>query len=152
MMIPDKAGVLVDEVPLSLRYDEQAELFLSVDLLSLAGYEKDRPIDVVVKTNSDTYIGLLCEVKAFGWFGSKRVIFGGILFMFTFVAILAEKFHRIYATFLGSFSALCMVALIYDRPDFGIATGHVDFGTLGLLYAMMANVAESGRRPRAAAS
>jgi Na+/H+ antiporter NhaD/arsenite permease-like protein len=140
LMIPDKAGVLVDEVPLSLRYDEQAELFLSVDLLSLAEYEKDRPIDVVVKTNSDTYIGLLCEVKAFGWFGSKRVIFGGILFMFTFVAILAEKFHRIYATFLGSFSALCMVALIYDRPDFGIATGHVDFGTLGLLYAMMANV------------
>jgi Na+/H+ antiporter NhaD/arsenite permease-like protein len=95
---------------------------------------------VVVETNSPKHIGLLCEVKAFGWFGRQRVLFGGILFLITFVGILAEKFHRIYATFIGSMSAICMVALIYDRPDFKMACHHVDFSTLGLLYAMMANV------------
>ena len=58
-------------------------------------------------------------MRPFGWFGRMRVYWGFIIFAFTFVGVLAEQFHRLYATFFGSFAAL---------------------------------VAESGRRPRAAAS
>ena len=33
-----------------------------------------------------------------------------------------------------------MVAFVYERPDFKVTTSYIDFSTLALLYAMMANV------------
>jgi Na+/H+ antiporter NhaD/arsenite permease-like protein len=122
--------------------EKENELFLTVDLTDPAlEYDmKGDRVKIIIKTDHNEAHGLLCEVISFGWFGRQRVIWGAILFCITFVGVLAEKFHRIYATFFGSFLALVMVGTLYDRPTFQTAASKIDWGTLALLYAMMANV------------
>jgi Na+/H+ antiporter NhaD/arsenite permease-like protein len=145
LKIPSASGIDVNDdgsVKKALKETRQNELFLTVDLTDprLAYDKGGKGVKVVIKTDNAVPHGILCEVKAFGWFGRQRVLWGGVLFFITFVGVLAEKFHRVYATFFGSFLALVMVGTLYDRPTFQTAASLIDWSTLALLYAMMANV------------
>jgi Na+/H+ antiporter NhaD/arsenite permease-like protein len=145
LKIPPGSGLDVNDdgsLKKSMKEDKQNELFLTVDLTDSA-FKFDNSGDqlkVVIRTDNHEPHGVMCEVRPFGWFGRMRVYWGFIIFAFTFVGVLAEQFHRLYATFFGSFAALVMVGTLYDRPTFQTAASLIDWGTLALLYAMMANV------------
>ncbi|KAF4707439.1 protein kinase, partial [Perkinsus olseni] len=85
-------------------------------------------------------VSFLLEPMLLGSVARYRVLIAGILFLCTFILIVTEMIHRVYATFIGSMLGLFLIALLHEVPELEDIMAMVDFGTLMLLFSMMVNV------------
>ncbi|KAF4677085.1 protein kinase [Perkinsus chesapeaki] len=132
---------------LQLHTNFEAELFENVDLVPIFNEESIStgdgrvPLKLLIWVDRDgPPISFLFEPLLLGNVARYRVVIAGILFLATFILIITEKIHRVYATFIGSMLGLFLIALLHEVPELMDIMAMVDFGTLMLLFSMMVNV------------
>ncbi|KAF4751690.1 protein kinase [Perkinsus olseni] len=132
---------------LPLMTNVEAEFFENVDLVPLYDeYDVPTgdgrvPLKLLVWVEGEgSPVSFLLEPMLLGSVARYRVLIAGILFLCTFILIVTEIIHRVYATFIGSMLGLFLIALLHEVPELEDIMAMVDFGTLMLLFSMMVNV------------
>jgi len=91
-----------------------------------------RVLEETMKGTQSTYahrrsdpltLGAKIQFMEMGWLGSCRFLFGSILFASTFLLIVTEKIHRVYATLLGSTLGLFLITITHEQIHLREVTG-----------------------------
>ncbi|EER14714.1 pink-eyed dilution protein, putative [Perkinsus marinus ATCC 50983] len=130
---------------LPLATNVETEFFENVDLVPLFD-ENDistdgGPLKLVVWVEGEgAPLSFLLQPVPLGNLARYRALIAGILFLSTFILIVTELIHRVYATFIGSMLGLFLIAIMHHVPELEDIIAMIDFGTLMLLFSMMVNV------------
>lgn len=124
---------------LEMAEDEEAELLKELDLHEY-NIPSDSDLSVYIYTDSVDPVALMFQVVQFNSIGANRFPICAVLFITTFILIVSEVIHRVYATILGSLLGLLLLSVTHDVPGIAHVANMIDFGTLMLLFSMMISV------------
>ncbi|KAK3273681.1 hypothetical protein CYMTET_18091 [Cymbomonas tetramitiformis] len=124
---------------LEMEEDEEAELLKEIDLHDY-DIPSDSDLSVHIHTDSVDPVALMFQIVQFNSIGANRFPICAVLFITTFILIVSEVIHRVYATILGSLLGLLLLSVTHDVPGIAHVANMIDFGTLMLLFSMMISV------------
>jgi len=134
-----------------LEEHENVELYVRCIEPAQHGVDADAQIYLQIATTEEQQFGLMVQLTETGVIGKWRVLLAGLLFIVIFGLVLSEIINRVYAALLGMVASLGLYMLIFEKPELHEVMGHVEWGTILLLFC---TPSETGTRnlliPRAA--
>lgn len=121
-----------------LRDDEELEVYQTVDVEHL-GSSGARQYSAHVTCNwtDGQESAFLMEVVRMSGAGRQRVLIGCLIFGVTFIGIISDFVHRVYASMIGASAMLAAIAAVQETLSLEEVVAMVDFDTTMLLFSMM---------------